>query len=291
LRCVFSNENGKPEDGTNTRFEQLGKVVNGPAPVVDSEETTQPFNAGSMTMPVNQGAMGSMMQMQQFLQAQASQMQPQLGAVPGLHLMPPTPGLGQFNFSNPMMNGMNGLGMGGLGMPNFGLPMPQIPSMSAMNGAMDPGMMMAHHQAMLMAKQAYQYAVAQQAMQAAGDEWERASHTGGFSPGPMNPFPSAPASLYASSLLGVSPGSVWGGSSAYARGPSSTLGYSFPMAGSEIGAPTAGPGGRSASGPGLQPQQQRQRTKTAPSSSQPPAHLRGAGAPPLLPPSSWKPSR
>ena len=222
--------------------------------------------------------------MQQYLQA--SQMQPQLGMMPGLNVMPPTPvGLGQFNFSNPMMHGLN---MGGMGMPNFGLPMPQmpqIPPIPPMNGAMGQGMMMAHQQAMLMAKQAYQFAVAQQAMQAAGDEWERASHVGGYS----SPFAAAPASIYAGSAMGVPSGNMWGGGSAYAGGPGSTLGYAFPMAGSEIGGPTAVPTGRSPSGPG--PQQTRSRTKTAPSSSQPPAHLRGAGAPPLPPPSSWKTSR
>jgi len=161
--------------------------------------------------------------------------------------------------------------------------MTQIPPMPSMNSAMGPGMVMAHQQAMFMAKQAYQFAVAQQAMQAAGDEWERASHVGGYS----SPFPAAPASIYAGSVLGAPPGSIWGGGSAYAGGPGSTLGYSFPMAGSEIGGPT----GRGASGPGPQPQQTRPRTKTAPSSPQPPAHLRGAGAPPLPPPSSWMPSR
>ena len=238
-----------------------------------------------MTTPVNQGTMNSwdMMQEQQFLQS--SQMQPLLGAMPGLNMMRPSPSFGQFNFGNSMMNGMN------MGIPNFGMHMPQIPPAPAMNGVMDPSMMMAHQahqQAMLMAKQAYQLAVAQQAIQAAGDEWERASNVGGYS----SPFPTAPASLYAGSVLGVPSGSVWGGGSAYARGPGSNLGYSFPpMAGSEIGGPTAAPGGRSAYGPGPQPQQPRPRTKTAPSSSQPPAHLRGAGAPPLPPPSSWKSSR
>ena len=237
-----------------------------------------------MTVPVNQSAMNNweMMQMQQYLQT--SQMQPQLGVLPGLNVMPPTPvGLGQFNFNNPMMHGLH---MGGLGMPNFGLQMPQMPPMPAMNGGMDP-MMLAHQQALLMAKQAYQFAVAQQAMQAAGDEWERASNMGGYS----SPFPAAPASMYAGSVFGMPAGSVWGGGSAYARGPGSTLGYSFPMAGSEAGGSTALPTGKNASGPGPQPQQTRQRTKTAPSSSQPPAHLRGAGAPPLPPPSSWKTSR
>ena len=216
--------------------------------------------------------------MQQYLQA--SQMQPQLGAIPGLNVMPPTPvGFGQINYGNLMMNGMN---MGGMGMPNYGMQMPQVPPM---NGAMDPGTMMAHHQAMMMAKQAYQVAVAQQAMQAAGDEWERASYAGGY-PGP---FPAAPASMYTGSVLGVPTGSVWGGGgNAYARGLGSNLGYSFPAAGSNLGGPTAVSGGRSTSGAGPQSQQPRQRTKTAPSSSQPPAHLRGAGAPPLPPPSSWK---
>jgi len=272
---------------TNICSLQLGRVVNGPAPVVEPEETRQPFNAGAMAIPVNQGTMNSWesMQMQQYLQA--SQMQPQqLGAMPTLNVMPPAPSFGQFNFSNPMMSGMN---MGGFGMPNYGMQMPQMPQMPhmpAMGGVMDPGMMMAHQQAMMMAKQAYQLAVAQQAMQAAGDEWERASHVGGYS----SPFPPAPASIYAGSVLGVPTPSVWGGgggASAYGRGPGSNLGYSFPMAGSDIGGPTA-PNGRSVSGLGHQPQQPRQRTQTAPSSPQPPAHLRGAGAPPLPPPSSWK---
>lgn len=236
-------------------------------------------------MPINQGTMNTWetMQMQQYLQASQMQQQ-QLGAMPGINAMPPAPGFGQFNFTNPMMSGMN---MGGFGMPSYGMPMPQMPHMPAMGGVMDPGMMMAHQQAMFMAKQAYQYAVAQQAMQAAGDEWERASHAGAYS----SPFPPAPASIYTGSVLGVPSASVWGGGSAYARGPGSTLGYSFPMAGSEMGGSTAPPTGRNVAGLGPQPQQSRQRTKTAPSSSHPPAHLRGAGAPPLPPPSSWKASR
>ncbi|THH09332.1 hypothetical protein EW145_g2089 [Phellinidium pouzarii] len=45
----------------------------------------------------------------------------------------------------------------------------------------------AHQQAMLIAKQAYQYAVAQQAMAAAADEWERGSNVSAFpAPGGMN---------------------------------------------------------------------------------------------------------
>lgn len=41
----------------------------------------------------------------------------------------------------------------------------------------------AHQQAMLIAKQTYQMAVAQQALAAAGDEWERSSNAGGFGGG------------------------------------------------------------------------------------------------------------
>jgi serine/arginine repetitive matrix protein 2 len=43
----------------------------------------------------------------------------------------------------------------------------------------DPAFFVAHQQAMMYAKQAYQMAVAQQAMAAAGDEWERGSSVGG----------------------------------------------------------------------------------------------------------------
>ncbi len=44
---------------------------------------------------------------------------------------------------------------------------------------MDPALVHAHYQAMLFAKQAYQLTVAQQAMEAAGEEWERSSNMGG----------------------------------------------------------------------------------------------------------------
>ena len=44
----------------------------------------------------------------------------------------------------------------------------------------DPNFLAAHQHAMMYAKQAYQMAVAQQAMAAAGDEWERSSSIGGY---------------------------------------------------------------------------------------------------------------
>ncbi|KAG5639660.1 hypothetical protein H0H81_008821 [Sphagnurus paluster] len=89
---------------------------------------------------------------------------------------------------NPMM-AMGGMNMG-FGPPGWNMNMQmnmmgQNPGMGHFmppNGA-DPNFMAAHQQAMMFAKQAYQMAVAQQAMAAAGDEWERGSAIGGFSSG------------------------------------------------------------------------------------------------------------
>lgn len=75
--------------------------------------------------------------------------------------------------------------------------------------------MLAHQQAMMYAKQAYQMAVAQQAMAAAGDEWERGSTVGGFGGG---------GSVYGGggSVYGGGGGSVYGGGgSVYGGGVSS----------------------------------------------------------------------
>lgn len=47
----------------------------------------------------------------------------------------------------------------------------------------NPAFAQAHQQAMLIAKQAYQFAVAQQAMKEAGDEWERGSSVSGWGGG------------------------------------------------------------------------------------------------------------
>jgi serine/arginine repetitive matrix protein 2 len=58
------------------------------------------------------------------------------------------------------------------GQPSPGLMPPQFGS--------DPNYLMAHQQAMMIAKQTYQMAVAQQALAAAGDEWERNSNVSGF---------------------------------------------------------------------------------------------------------------
>jgi len=225
--------------------------------------------------------------------------------------MPPTtPAMPSFNMGSPAFNPMMSTNMGNMSnmmpspqmfnpmMPNgFGMPpgfsLPPVPQMPNMMMGMDPAVMAAHQQAMLMAKQAYQMAVAQQAIAAAGEEWERSSNVGGYSGTGSRPptlFGAHTGSMYGGgSLLGMpsmGSGSVWGGS-VYGEpfGPSMQRGSvgnnhtfpssAFPSSATEFGENIRGP---------------RKRTMTAPSSALPPAHLRGAGAPPLPPPSSWRPS-
>ncbi|KAH7104966.1 hypothetical protein BKA62DRAFT_767230 [Auriculariales sp. MPI-PUGE-AT-0066] len=126
--------------------------------------------------------------------------------------------------------------------PGFMLQTP--PVMQPQPGQMDPAFFAAHQQAMMAAKQAYQIAVAQQALAAAGDEWERSSNAGSWKgsmpsmgmsmpgmgmqmPGMGMPgmqmmpmmypgmpmMPAAPSSMYGGSTgSGGRPG-MWGGSS------------------------------------------------------------------------------
>ncbi|KAJ7049891.1 hypothetical protein C8F01DRAFT_1181362 [Mycena amicta] len=114
--------------------------------------------------------------------------------------------INQTRVVNPMMNmpmsnmgmpmGMNiGMNMSMFGSPSQtpGWPAPAwqqaqqqaalSPGQFMMPPPADPNLMVAHQQAMLYAKQAYQMAVAQQAMAAAGDEWERGSTMTGFAGG------------------------------------------------------------------------------------------------------------
>ena len=71
----------------------------------------------------------------------------------------------------------------GFGSPNsvaWGGNMMQSVSPYSMPPTADPNFLAAHQHAMMYAKQAYQMAVARQAMAAAGDEWERSSSIGGY---------------------------------------------------------------------------------------------------------------
>ncbi|PPQ99569.1 hypothetical protein CVT24_005357 [Panaeolus cyanescens] len=124
---------------------ELGNVINGRGPVVSDDDEDVPLNN---QMPVNP------------MMAQAGQM----------------PGPMGFGAPNQMMwpGNMNMGAPGMLSPAQFMLPPPTT---------QDPNFLVAHQQAMLIAKQAYQMAVAQQAMAAAADEWERGSAIGGFGGG------------------------------------------------------------------------------------------------------------
>ena len=92
---------------------------------------------------------------------------------------------------SPRMSALNPMTAMGLQMPmqigfgpqnsvGWGGNMVQSSSPYLMPPAADPNFLAAHQHAMMYAKQAYQMAVARQAMAAAGDEWERSSSIGGY---------------------------------------------------------------------------------------------------------------
>ena len=145
----------------------------------------------------------------------------------------PTMGMNsRVSMMNPMI-GMGPMGMG-MGTPQQNMQMMMgNPWMAQPNPALqrfipsppqstNPQLLAAHHHAMMAAKQAYQLAVAQQAMQAAGDEWERGSTLGWASSASTVMFPAGPRSMYAGSIYGGSeyggPTSGWGTGSAYGGG-------------------------------------------------------------------------
>lgn len=80
----------------------------------------------------------------------------------------------------------------------------------------DPAFLAAHQRALVIAKQAYQMAVAQHAMQMAGEEWERGSNIGFNSGG----------SVYGGGSGGSVYGSGSGGSVYGSMGPMSMMGMS-----------------------------------------------------------------
>lgn len=173
----------------------------------------------------------------------------------------------------------------------------------------DPQFLAAHQHAMMVAKQAYQMAVAQQAMAAANEEWERGSSVSAFGGMGMNMAPmggmpgmmpggygmgynpmmfSSAQTMYAGSTAGSELGVGWGTRSEYG-GPSRNSRTSA-MFSSRQSAYGLGAGQRSESQPmlttpGNSRPGPRPRTKTSPSDgSLPTQHPRSRQAPP----SSWK---
>ncbi|KAH7886326.1 hypothetical protein F5I97DRAFT_1928179 [Phlebopus sp. FC_14] len=230
---------------------------------------------------------------------------------------------------NPMMGMEHGMPAM---IPQAWGPWPQQAMATGMGGMMpqfnnDPNFLAAHQRALLLAKQAYQMAVAQHAMAVAGEEWERSSNMGGFGSGGSVYGGGSGGSVHDGgrmSMMGMPgmgmlmPPSQWstgpvafpGSASAYggisssrsefggthgAWGSRSACGDSFGPSSSRSSfmSPSTPSSSASAYGGGTRP---RARTgATAPSSSSSGQQFRSSGNSPartrVAPPSSWKNSR
>ena len=111
--------------------------------------------------------------------------------------------LGSLSMQNLLSAGAGaGVGMGGGMNMQAGMNMNMNMGMGPGVGMVDPRMFVAHQQAMMIAKQTYQLAVAQQAMRDAGDEWERGSAISGWGGGGGGGGGSR-SSMAASSVMGM----------------------------------------------------------------------------------------
>ena len=189
--------------GSMITLGQLANVINGPGPIMDDDEDEEaPFNP----------AMGNRMSM----------------------INPMMPVGGPLQMSASMGFGTSPA-WGGPWAPQQG-PVPSMLSPAQfMAPPTDPNFFAAHQQAMLYAKQAYQMAVAQQALAAAGEEWERGSSVG-F--GGSSVFGGSTAGF------GMGMGGQWGSPPMFSGGPRSVYG-GFSGTHSEYGGGVGG-GGTSA---------------------------------------------
>ena len=154
---------------------KLGNVINGRGPIVDDEEED---------MPVNQSKQARMSNMNMMMGMGGGVHPMQMGSMPSWN--------GPWGNVNPMGQMFNG----------SQYMLPQAPP--------DPTVIAAHQQAMMIAKQAYQMAVAQQAAAAAGDEWERGSAAGGFAGRSMfgGGMPNTPMPPYGMGMGGMGMGGM-----------------------------------------------------------------------------------
>ena len=181
---------------------QLGNVINGRGPIVDEDDDED-------DLPINQTMNGRL-----------SMINPMMGMggplpMPVGFSAPPSGSPGWNNMNGWPQQQQNPTAM--LSPAQFMLPQPT-----------DPNFFMAHQQAMMMAKQAYQMAVAQQAMAAAGEEWERGSNVGGFGGGSVYGGVTSPTGFGQPFGMGVgmqSTGGSWSaGSMMFPPGPRSMYG-------------------------------------------------------------------
>ncbi|KAK7464277.1 hypothetical protein VKT23_006443 [Stygiomarasmius scandens] len=165
----------------------LGNVINGRGPVVDDDDDDLPIS--QTTAVSTMGAMNPMMT-------------GSMSMMPGFPSQPGAPGWGAWPQMppNPQMS-------------QFMVPPPSDPSFFA-----------AHQQAMMFAKQAYQMAVAQQAMAAAAEEWERGSAIGFSSSQSMYGGASGPPMMSSPYGMGMGGGNGWStGSVIFPSGPRSSV--------------------------------------------------------------------
>lgn len=180
--------------GQTIHCDQLGNVVNGPGPV-DSDED----EGVNMRQNTNTG-----MQMQMQLPS-TSQFTP--------------------NFADAWSNWARQSMTNTMQMSSS-----QQQTISNTPQGVDMKYYAAHRQAMMIAKQTYQMAVAQQAMAAAGEDWERSSNVSGMPGwgGGSVIFPTSAQSAYGGSVLAANStyGGGWGSHSVYGEnfGPSLSRG-------------------------------------------------------------------
>ncbi|KAJ7154335.1 hypothetical protein C8R43DRAFT_440321 [Mycena crocata] len=192
---------------------ELGNVINGRGPIADEDEDEDDDD-----VPINQTRMNTMGNM--GMSTMGSPMG--MGMSPMNNMMGMNMPMG-FNNSPPTMSP----GWPAWQQQQQGSPGMLSPAQFMVPPPADPNFYAAHQQAMMIAKQAYQMAVAQQAMAAAGDEWERGSSVGGF----------------------AGRGSVYGGSTVGGPAPS-VMGSSYGMG---MGMQNSGMGGWSSPGGGMFP--------------------------------------
>ncbi|KAG9122662.1 hypothetical protein FRC07_000868 [Ceratobasidium sp. 392] len=239
---------------------ELGNVINGPGPYDDDEEGEH--------MSAHHAQMGGMGMMGWGQQGMFPQMNGFQG-FPNSQSMPSMSFPGQFTASQSMPF----------------IPPPPPPGASEQFVA-------AHQQAMMMAKQAYLSAVAQQAMAFATEQWERSSNAGGSvyggsqMGGGMMGMPmmgmyansAYAASMYEGSVIGGGGGGGWSSASAYGGGARSV--YGGGGAKSEYGGGMKSSPTKSNAG-GLSRTRLRAQTTTA--EVPPPANRNGHP----VPPSTW----
>ncbi|KAI3619298.1 hypothetical protein WG66_012875 [Moniliophthora roreri] len=207
---------------------ELGNVINGRGPIVDDDDDDLPIS--------------------QHPNARMNAVNPMM--MPGGQMFPgpfgPTP----------------------TGWPTTGWPSPQgtgpqmqllSPTQFMVPPPTDPSFFTAHQQAMMYAKQAYQLAVAQQAMAAAAEEWERGSAVGFSSSQSMYGGPTAPMSMYG----GMGGGNGWSTGSVIfpSPGPRTSM-FGISGARSDYGGPTSGSGGWGSSQSVYAPSQSQERART-----------------------------